>query len=147
VGCPGAPGGVGAVSGLRPVNPAQIAPPVGAYSQAMLSPGGGRWLHVAGQVGLHPDGTLAEGFAAQAEAVWRNIGAILAAAGMGPQDLVKVTTFLTDPDHLPLFAPIRARHLGDARPASTLVVVRALARPDWLVEVEAVAWRGGDDQP
>jgi enamine deaminase RidA (YjgF/YER057c/UK114 family) len=129
------------MTALRSLNPPEIAPPVGAYSQAILTSGAGRTLHIAGQVGLKPDGQLAEGFEAQADAAWKNIVAVLAAAGLGPQDLVKITTFVTDPAHLPLFAPVRTRYLGGARPASTLVVVRALARPEWLVEVEAVAWR------
>lgn len=131
------------MSAAQRLNPAQIAQPAGAYSQAVLTEGAGRTLHIAGQVGLDPGGQLAAGFEAQADAAWKNIVAILAAAGMGPEDLVKVTTFVTDPAHLPLFAPVRARWLGSARPASTLVVVRALARPDWLVEVEAVAWSAG----
>lgn len=132
------------MNALRSLNPPEIAPPVGAYSQAILTSGAGRTLYIAGQVGLQPDGQLAEGFEAQAEAAWKNIVAVLAAAGMGPQDLVKVTTFVTDPAHLPLFGPVRTRFLGSARPASTLVVVRALARPEWLVEVEAVAWRADE---
>lgn len=132
------------MNALRSLNPPEIAPPVGAYSQAILASGAGRTLYIAGQVGLQPDGQLAEGFEAQAEAAWKNIVAVLAAAGMGPQDLVKVTTFVRDPAHLPLFGPVRTRFLGSARPASTLVVVRALARPEWLVEVEAVAWRADE---
>jgi enamine deaminase RidA (YjgF/YER057c/UK114 family) len=132
------------MSAVRALNPPEIAPPVGAYSQAILTQGAGRTLYIAGQVGLQPDGQLAEGFEAQAEAAWKNIVAVLAAAGLGPQDLVKVTTFVTDPAHLALFGPVRTRYLGTARPASTLVVVRALARPEWLVEVEAVAWRADE---
>jgi enamine deaminase RidA (YjgF/YER057c/UK114 family) len=137
------------VTAARPLNPGDIAQPVGLYSQGMLTSGAGRTLHVSGQVGLRPDGQLAGGFEAQAQAAWNNVVAVLAAAGMGPGDLMKVTTYLTDPAHLPLFAPVRARFLGDARPASTLVIVRALARPEWLVEVEAIAWRGdeGDAGP
>lgn len=129
------------------INPSDIAPPVGAYSQGILTHGAGQSLHVAGQVGLHANGRPAEGFEAQAEAAWRNLVAVLAAAGMAIDDLVKVTTYLTDPAHVPLLGPVRARFLGEARPASTLVIVRALARPEWLVEVKAVAWRAVDDGP
>jgi len=126
----------------QPLNPATIAPPVGLYSQGMVAPTQGRWLHIAGQVGLRPDGSVPPDFASQAEVAWQNVLAVLAAADMAPSDLVKLTTYLTDASHLPQFAPVRSRYLGDARPASTLVVVQALARPEWLVEVEAVAWRG-----
>jgi enamine deaminase RidA (YjgF/YER057c/UK114 family) len=115
--------------------------PLGAYSNGISTPAGGRWLHVAGQVGIGPDGNLAEGFEAQAEAAWRNLVAVLADAGMTAADLVKVTHYLVRGEDLPAYNPVRLRHLGAARPASTLVVVAALARPEWRIEVEAVAWR------
>jgi enamine deaminase RidA (YjgF/YER057c/UK114 family) len=127
---------------LLRLNPEGIAPPVGLYSQGIVAPAQGRWLHVAGQVGLRPDGTVPPDFAGQADAAWQNLMAVLQAAGMGAANLVKVTTFLTSASDLPQFAPVRARFLGDARPASTLLVVQALARPEWLVEVEAVAYSG-----
>jgi enamine deaminase RidA (YjgF/YER057c/UK114 family) len=126
---------------LQRLNPDTTAPPVGLYSQGVVTPGSGRWLHIAGQVGVRRDGTLGEGFEAQAQAAWENVVGVLAAAGMAPGDLVKVTTFLTDAGHLPQFGAVRAKFLGDARPASTLLIVKALARPEWLVEVEAVAWK------
>ena len=125
--------------GLQRINPPGIAPPVGLYSQGMVAPAAGRWLYIAGQVGLRPDGSVPATFEAQAQAAWENVMGVLAAAEMGPADLVKVTVFLTDAAQLPLFGPIRARFLGDARPASTLLVVAALGRPEWQVEVEAVA--------
>jgi len=71
--------------------------------------------------------------------VWQNILAVLAEGGMGVQDLVKVTSFLTRKEDYAKFGPVRARYLGEHRPASTLLVVSALARPEFLVEVEAVA--------
>jgi enamine deaminase RidA (YjgF/YER057c/UK114 family) len=123
------------------VAPAAIAPPLGLYSHAIAAPGSGTWLHVSGQVGVLPDGSLATGFEAQAHAAWRNLVAVLAEAGMGVEHLVKLTTYLVDPAHLPLLNPVRSGYLQSARPASTLVVARALARPEWLFEVEAVAWR------
>jgi len=124
------------------INPASIAAPVGLYSQGVVAPQSGQWLHIAGQVGIRPDGTVPPDFSAQAQVVWENITAVLGAAGMDASHLVKVNTYLVDAAHLPLFAPVRASFLGDARPASTLVIVQALARPEWLVEVEAVACRG-----
>ena len=115
--------------------------PLGAYSNGISTPAGGRWLHIAGQVGLGPDGTLADGFEAQADAAWRNLVAVLADAGMTVADLVKVTHYLVRGEDLPAYNPVRLRHLGSARPASTLIVVAGLARPEWRIEVEAVAWR------
>jgi len=60
---------------------------------------------------------------------------------MSAADLVKVNHYLTRADALQDYNAVRSRHLGSARPASTLVIVQALARPGWRIEVEAVAWR------
>ena len=103
------------------LNPPTIAAPVGAYTHGMLAPAAGQWLYVSGQIGVHPDGSLATGFA--------------------DRHLVKVTTYLTNAADLKDLNPVRARFLKDARPASTLVIVQALARAEWLFEVEAVAFR------
>jgi len=69
------------------------------------------------------------------------VHAILDHAGMNIGNVVKIMSFLTRPSDFADFARIRARHLGDHRPASTLLVVSALAHPKFLVEVEAVAVR------
>jgi 2-iminobutanoate/2-iminopropanoate deaminase len=126
---------------LRRLNPAGIAAPLGAYSHGVVAPAQGRWLHIAGQVGVGADGSVPPGFAEQAEIAWQNLVAVLAEARMDVNDLVKVTTFVTDASQLPQFAAARARVLGPARPASTLLVVAALARPEWWLEIEAVACR------
>jgi len=127
---------------LKLSNPPTVCAPFSRYSQAVEAPAGLRWLHVSGQVGVRPDGTLAgTGFAAQAEQAWNNLLAVLAAAGMGPADLVKVNVFLTRPGDVAESRRIRDAALGGAEPASTLAVVAGLARPDWLFEVEAVAAR------
>lgn len=123
------------------LDPPSAAAPVSLYSHGILAPRNGQWLHVSGQVGLHPDGSHAAGFEDQARLAWDNLIAVLRAADMDVTHLVKVTTFLTDSSQLPLFGPIRARYLGDARPASTLLIVQALARPEWQVEIEAIACR------
>ena len=61
-------------------------------------------------------------------------------AGMGSEDVVKMTIYYLDPSHLPVIVKARNRYFGDEfRPASTAVGVSALARPDYLVEVEAIA--------
>lgn len=122
-------------------NPSTIAAPLGAYSNGVSAPGGGRWLYIAGQIGVRPDGSMATTFVDQAEAAWSNLVAILADAGMTTQHLVKVTHYLVRPDDLKQYNPVRGKHLGTARPASTLIIAQALAKPEWLFEVEAVAWR------
>ncbi len=127
---------------LQKINPATMAAPAGAYSHGVLAPAAGQWLHISGLIGVLPDGTLASGFSAQAKVAWENLMRILQASNMDASHLVKVTTYLVDSDHLKELNPVRAVFLGSERPASTLVVVRQLARPDWLFEVEAVAYRG-----
>jgi enamine deaminase RidA (YjgF/YER057c/UK114 family) len=84
---------------------------------------------------------VAEGFEAQARAAWQNLLAILRDAGMGVEHLVKVNSYLVEASHLPLLGKVRTEFQQSARPASTLVVVKALARPEWVYEVDAVAFR------
>jgi len=121
-------------------NPSTIAPPTGRYQHGIEVPATARWLYVSGQVGNLPDGSIAVGIAAQADAVWANLKAILAAADMGPGDLVKINVLLTDARFIQASREARDKALGDARaPASTLSVVTALASPDFLIEIEAIA--------
>ena len=121
-------------------SPGTVAPPLSRYSHAVEAPAGARWLHVSGQVGIKPDGSLAAGLEAQMEQAWRNILAILKAADMDPADLVKVTGFLVAGSaDVALYRDVRDRVLGSARPASTLLIVAGLARPEYLVEIEAIA--------
>ena len=124
---------------LKRYDPAGLAPPFSPYSHGVEAAPGLRWLHISGQVGVAPDGSLAASPAAQVEQTWRNLLAVLEAAAMGPHDLVKVTGYLTRPDEVSLYREVRDALLDGARPASTLVIVAGLAHPDWLVEIEAVA--------
>ena len=120
-------------------NPAGIAPPIGAYSHGIEVPAGARTLHVSGQVGLTPDGKLAAGIEAQTEAALNNILGILKSAGMGIEDVVKMTTFLVDANDVGKVRAARMRVLGSHRPASTLLVISRLAAPEYLIEIEATA--------
>ena len=108
------------------------------YSQAILVEAG-RTLYVSGQVGIGTDGTCPADFATQAERAFVNLGLVLAAAGMDVEDIVKTTVFLTDAADLDRYRMARAAFLGEHKPASTLLVVAALARPEWKIEIEAVA--------
>ena len=124
---------------LKVHNPKSVAAPIGTYSHGIEAPPNARWLHVAGQIGVRPDGSVPATIEEQTEVVWQNILAVLAAAGMGIGDVVKITSFLTRFENFPKFAQVRARYLGSHRPASTLLVISSLARPEFLVEVEAIA--------
>jgi 2-iminobutanoate/2-iminopropanoate deaminase len=122
-------------------NPKAMPQPVSVYSQGVEVPSGARWLYVSGQVGALPDGRMAEGFEAQAEQTWHNLLAVLGDAGMGVADLVKVNALLLRNEDYPVYNRIRTRFLGNARPASTALVVPVLANPEWLFELDAVAAR------
>lgn len=125
---------------LKCSNPSSIAAPVGAYSHSVEVPANARWLTIAGQAGNRPDGSLAEGFEAQHDQVWQNTLAILEAAGMGPENIVHLNVYSTDPAGLKFLAVHRKKYLPEGYlPTSTWVVVSALANPNWLVEMEAVA--------
>jgi len=124
---------------LKIHNPKSVAAPIGTYSHGIEAPPNARWLHVAGQIGVRPDGSVPATIEEQTEVVWQNILAVLADAGMGIGDVVKITSFLTRFENFPKFAQVRAKYLGSHRPASTLLVISSLARPEFLVEVEAIA--------
>jgi len=123
----------------RTYNPGGIAPPASAYSHGVEAQAAARWLYISGQAGAAPDGRMAEGARAQAEAAWRNLQAVLEDAGMNLRDLVRVNGYVTRREDVPVYREVRDAVVGTLRPASTLVVVAGLAHPDWLVEIEAVA--------
>ncbi len=112
--------------------------PFSHYTDAVRA---GDLLFVSGCVALDADGNLVgEGdVVAQTRQVFENIGLCLAAAGASFADVVKVTTFLTNIDDRPAVNEVRKQVFGAAKPASTLVEVSALVRPEFLIEVEAVA--------
>ncbi len=116
-----------------------IARQIGKYSDAVEVPRTSRLLFFSGTPGLTPSGELPEDFESQAEQAWRNVLHLLESAGMGPQHLVKVVQYLVRPSDLSAYPDVRARMLHGARPASMLLVVAALPRPDFLIEIEAYA--------
>ena len=123
----------------RHITPTDIAPPAANYSHATEVAPNARWLYLSGQVGVAADGTIPDDTAAQAEICFGNIEAILRNAGMGPGDLVRLTTYLVDLDDRAAYMAVRDRHVGSPPPASTLLVISGLANPRFRIEVEAVA--------
>jgi 2-iminobutanoate/2-iminopropanoate deaminase len=120
-----------------------VAKRIGSYSDALVVQPNVRWLVTSGTPGMTPEGTTPEGITAQAEQAWKNIIAMLDQAGMSVHDLVKVTHYLVRNEDIKPYVQVRARYLGDARPASMLLVVPALVRPEFLVEIEAYAAKAG----
>ena len=116
-----------------------VASQIGKYSDAVEAPAGARWLYTSGTPGLALDGTLPPDVAGQAELAWQNIVRMLEAAGMTVHDIVKVTHYLLRAEDIKPYVAVRTKYLGDARPASMLLVVPGLVKPEILVEIEAVA--------
>jgi enamine deaminase RidA (YjgF/YER057c/UK114 family) len=116
-----------------------VARQIGAYSDAVEVPPNARWLFTAGTPGLALDGSLPGDIAGQAELAWSHIQRMLEQAGMTVHDLVKVTHYLRRASDIPAYVKVRSRFLGDARPASMLLIVEDLVRPEFLLEIEACA--------
>jgi 2-iminobutanoate/2-iminopropanoate deaminase len=119
-----------------------IARQIGTYSDAIEVPTNARWLFTSGTPGLTQDGTLPTDISTQAELAWQHIDHMLRKAGMTINDIVKLTQYLVNAADIPAYAAVRARMLAGARPASMLLVVEALVRPGFLLEVEVIAAKG-----
>lgn len=122
-------------------NPRAVSGPDGMFSHGIEVPPGARWLFTTGQVGVDADGRIATDIQEQCELAWTNILAILAEAGMDAGDLVRVNAYLTDRSYIEPYRIVRDALLKPPYPASTVLVVKELALPEFLVEIEAVAAR------
>ena len=120
-------------------NPDGVHAPLGLYSHTAIVRAGAELLYLSGQVGMRPDGSVGDSIAEQADQVFANIVALLAAHGRAPSDIVKLTTFIVAGQDGERVRDARRKHLGAHRPASTAVYVSQLVDPKWFVEVEAVA--------
>ena len=120
-------------------NPPTLSKPTG-YTH-VVEASGGKTVYVSGQIALDKDGkVVGEGdMKAQAEQVFKNLQAALAAAGATFKDVVKMNTYTTDISQAQAVRDVRARYFGDVTPASTLVQVVHLARPEFLIEIEVFA--------
>ncbi len=122
------------------VRPQKMSPPGGNYSHGIVvSPR--RLLFIAGQTAVDPGGNIVGVGDAhiQAKQVYENIETVLSDAGMRFSDLVKITTYITDVSYRESVNKVRSQYIQKDFPASTLVVVKGLARKEFLVEVEAIA--------
>jgi enamine deaminase RidA (YjgF/YER057c/UK114 family) len=125
------------------VNPPELGTPPG-YSQ-IVDVAANRIIFIAGQTALDRDGNVVGpgDFTAQATQVFHNLAIALQARGCTAANLVKLTVFLTDMDHLGPYREARNRFFASvtpqAAPAVTLVEVSKLYGPDFLIEIEAIA--------
>lgn len=124
---------------LRRITPKTIHPPFANYCHATEVSAGARWLVLSGQLGVRPDGTVPDSVREQAAVCFENLRAILAEGGIGMDALVRLTTYLIDPEDLADYMAVRDDYVVAPPPASTLLVVQALSRPQFRIEIEAIA--------
>jgi len=116
------------------------AKPVANYKMATRMEGG-HLLYISGQVAWDANGTIVgQGdIGAQARQAFQNLRRVLQAAGGDLSQLLKITTYITKIEDFPAVAEVRSSVFPGELPASTLIVVKSLFHPDFLIEVEGVA--------
>lgn len=124
-----------------PVNPASLSPPFSNYSHAILVPEGARLLVCSGQLGMYPDGTIPGDTAEQARLCFANIRTLLVEAGMDFGDVVRLNAYVTARAYMAPYMEVRNALFPAPYPASTLMIVGGFTRPEFHVEVEALAAR------
>jgi reactive intermediate/imine deaminase len=124
---------------VRRINPPTLYAPVG-YTHA-VSVSGGRTIYVSGEVPLDKDRKVvgAGDFSAQVRQVFENVKAVLAAADATMADVIKINVYLVDASQIAKFREVRDEYFKSDPPASTAVEVRALLRPEVMVEMEVIA--------
>ena len=129
-----------AMAQVKRTNPPTLSTPTG-YTHVVEVTGPAKTVYIAGQIALDKEGKVVGGsdMAAQAEQVFKNLQAALETAGAKFSDVVKMNTYITDMSKAPAVREVRARYFGQTAPASTLVQVPALARPEFLLEIEVIA--------
>ena len=133
--------GLGSGMAIRMLMPGAIRRPFAAYAHGVEVPPGARLVVTSGQLGIAADDCVPEGARAQADLCFANCAAILAEAGMGPGDVIRINAFVTDRAHMAGYMAARDAWLAGVRrlPASTLVIVTGFTRAEFLVEVEVTA--------
>ena len=126
---------------MRRLTPDSIHPPFARYAHGVEVPAGSRLVFCSGQLGIGKDGAVPDGVEAQARLCFRAIAAILEEAGMTLGDLVRVNAFVVGAEYLAGYMKARDEFIGSPPPASTLMIVQGFARPEFKIEVEAVAAR------
>ena len=130
---------------MRQSNPATMPQPASAYAQIVETVGPGRRVLISGQIGITPGGEVLDGLDAQVEQAFRNLIAGAEAAGMGKADITKIVAYMVAPGDVGVYRKWRDILFEGKAPASTYVVVSALAGPAFLFEVEGEAFRSHVD--
>ena len=122
-----------------PLSPQDIHPPFAPYSHGVVIPAGQKLVFLSGQLGIGADGTVPPDCAGQTKLCFENIAAVLREAGLGLENIVRINAFVSGREHLRPYMDVRNTLFADPLPASTLMIVSGFARPEFFVEIEAVA--------
>ena len=122
-------------------SPAGLAKPFSNYSHVVTAEGAQKLVFCAGQVAADVDGKVLppDDFDAQAKMVMDNLTKALAAGGAKISDVVKITIYLCNPHDVPKARSLLQTYFGEHPPGSTLCILRGLAHPNLLLEIEAIA--------
>jgi enamine deaminase RidA (YjgF/YER057c/UK114 family) len=124
---------------MRALSPSSIRPPLARYSHGIAVPAGHRLVFTAGQLGIDRDERIPVDSEAQADLCFANIAAILAEDGMTLANIVRLSVYVTAREHMQGYRLARDRHFPGTPPSTTLLMVSGLARPEFVVEIEAIA--------
>lgn len=126
---------------IKRMNPDGIAKPFAGYSHVVTAEGAQKLVFCAGQVAADEQGKVLppDDFEAQTKMVMQNLTRALAAGGAKLSDVTKVTIYICNPHDVPKARGILHTYFGEHAPGSTLCVLRGLANPNFLLEIEAIA--------
>jgi enamine deaminase RidA (YjgF/YER057c/UK114 family) len=124
---------------MKRSNPPALHKPMGYTHVVEAAPR--RTIYISGQVAFDQNGALVGpgDLKAQTEQVFRNLKAALESCGATLEDVAKITVYMLDATQIQVYRDVRDRHFTRSLPGSTLVQVVRLARPEWLIEIEAIA--------
>lgn len=124
---------------FKSLAPSSIHPPFAPYSHGVVVPAGQQMVFCSGQLGIDASGKVPADCAGQAGLCFDNIAAILAEAGLGLEHIVRINAYVTGREHLAAYMGVRNALFAEPFPASTLMIVSGFARPEFVVEIEAIA--------
>ena len=126
---------------MRRLNPVSIHPPFANYAHGVEVSPQARLVFCSGQLGVGSDGVVPEAVEDQARLCFRAIAAILDDAGMSLADVVRLNAYVSAAEYLGGYMQVRDEFVSRPPPASTLIIVQGFARPEFKLEIEAVAAR------
>ena len=124
---------------VRTLSPSTIRPPLARYSHGIAVPAGYRLVITAGQLGIGLDERIPADSEGQADICFANIAAILAEDGMTMANVIRLSVYVTAREHMEGYRRSRDRQFSGTPPTTTLIMVAGLVRPEFLIEIEAIA--------